>query len=221
MTQSAALSSQIEEQNMGSATQTCDTQIFAEGFPITMHLRPVIEMTDDQFFEFCQLNRDLRIERTAQGELLIMPPTGGETGERNAEITMQLRLWAKRDGTGTTFDSSSGFVFPNGAIRSPDAAWTAHSRLATLTTEQKKKFLPLCPDFALELRSPTDSLVTLQAKMQEYLDNGTLLGWLIDSEQRRVYVYRPQTLVEILENPETVSGDPVLPGFTLDLREIW
>src|SRR4051794_1548103 len=221
MTQSAASSSQIEEQNMGSATHTSDAQIFAEGFPITMHLRPVIEMTDEQFFEFCQINRDLRIERTAQRELSIMPPTGGETEERNAEITMQLRLWAKRDGTGTTFDSSSGFVFPNGAIRSPDAAWTAHSRLATLTTEQKKKFLPLCPDFVLELRSPTDSLMTLQAKMQEYLDNGTRLGWLIDPEQRRVYVYRPQTPVEILENPETVSGDRVLPGFTLDLREIW
>ncbi len=206
---------------MDPAVHTSDAQIFAEGFPITMHLRPVVEMTDDQFFEFCQINRDLRIERTAQGELLIMPPTGGETGERNAEIALQLRLWAKRDGTGSTFDSSSGFALPNGATRSPDAAWITHSRLATLTAEQRKKFLPLCPDFALELRSPTDSLTALQAKMQEYLDNGARLGWLIDTEQRRVYVYRPQTPVEISENPETISGDPLLSGFTLDLREIW
>ena len=221
MTQSAASALQTERQNLDPTVHTSDTQIFAEGFPIVMYLRPVIELTDDQFFEFCQINRDLRIERTAQGELLIMPPTGGETGERNAEITMQLRLWAKQDGTGATFDSSTGFVLPNEAARSPDAAWVARSRLTALTAEQRKKFLPLCPDFALELRSPTDSLTAVQAKMQEYLDTGARLGWLIDPEQRRVYVYRPQTPVEILENPEAVSGDPILPGFTLDLREIW
>src|SRR6266498_4117591 len=147
MTQSAASSPQIEEQTMVSTVATSDAQIFTEGFPITVYLRPVVELTDDQFFEFCQINRDLRIERTAQGELLIMPPTGGETGERNAEISMQLRLWAKRDGTGTTFDSSSGFVLPNGATRSPDAAWITRSRLTALSAEQRKKFLPLCPDF--------------------------------------------------------------------------
>ncbi|MBI3798530.1 MAG: Uma2 family endonuclease [Deltaproteobacteria bacterium] len=206
---------------MVSTAATSDAQIFTEGFPITVYLRPVVELTDDQFFEFCQINRDLRIERTARGELLIMPPTGWETSGDNAEITMQLRVWAKRDGTGTSTDSSGGFKLPNGATRSPDAAWITHSRLAALTAEQRKKFLPLCPDFALELRSPTDSLTALQAKMQEYLDNGARLGWLIDPEQRRVYVYRPQTPIEILENPETVSGDPVLPGFILDLREIW
>ena len=221
MTQSAASLPQTEEQNMDSAVPTSNAQILAEGFPIIMYLRPVVEMTDDQFFEFCQINRDLRIERAAQGELLIMPPTGGETGERNAEISMQLRLWAKRDGTGTTFDSSSGFILPNGATRSPDAAWITRSRLTALSAEQRKKFLPLCPDFVVELRSPTDNLTALQAKMQEYLDNGAQLGWLIDPEQRRVYVYRPQIPAEILENPETISGDPILSGFTLDLREIW
>ncbi len=221
MTQSVASLPQTEEQNMDSAVHTSNAQILAEGFPLIMHLRPVVEMTDDQFFEFCQINRDLRIERAAQGELLIMPPTGGETGERNAEISLQLRLWAKRDGTGTTFDSSSGFILPNGATRSPDAAWITRSRLTALSAEQRKKFLPLCPDFVVKLRSPTDNLTALQAKMQEYLDNGLRLGWLIDPEQQRVYVYRPQTPAEILENPETISGDPILSGFTLDLREIW
>lgn len=200
---------------------TNDAQVFADGLPLIVRLRPVIEMTDDQFFEFCQINRELRIERTAQGELLIMPPTGWKTSERNAEITMQLRIWAKQDGTGIATDSSAGFKLPNGADRSPDAAWIRSERLATLTPEQKEKFLPLCPDFVTELRSPTDSLTALQAKMQEYLDNGAQLGWLIDPLQRRVYVYRPEAVVEILDNPETISGDPVLPGFTLDLREIW
>lgn len=193
----------------------------AENFPLIVHLQPVLDLTDDQLYEFCQINRDLRIERTAQGELVIMPPAGWETSERNAEITMQLRMWAKRDGTGATCDSSGGFVLPNQAVRSPDAAWVKHSRLTALTAEQKKKFLPLCPDFVLELRSPADSLGVLQAKMLEYLDNGAQLGWLIDPEQRRVYGYRPQAPVECLEKPDTVSGDPVLPGFILDLRAIW
>lgn len=189
--------------------------------PLIVHLRPVLELSDDQLYEFAQINRDLRIERNAQGELIIMPPTGGETGERNAEITMQLRLWAKSDGTGATFDSSTGFRLPNGAVRSPDASWVRHSRLAKLGREEKKKFIPLCPDFVIELRSATDSLSILQGKMQEYLDNGAQLGLLLDPEQRRVYVYRPETPVEELESPETISGEPVLTGFVLDLREVW
>jgi len=198
-----------------------NTQVFDDGSPLIVYLRPVLELTDDQFFALCQLNRDLRIERTARGELVIMPPTGWKTGERNAEITLQLRTWAKQDGTGVVTDSSAGFKLPNGADRSPDGAWIRHERLVTLTPEQQEKFLPLCPDFVIELRSPTDSLTLLLAKMQEYLDNGVRLGWLIDPIQRRVYVYRPQLPIEILENPDTVSGDPVLPGFTLDLCEIW
>jgi Uma2 family endonuclease len=189
--------------------------------PLIVQLRPIVDMTEDQFFEFCQINRDLRIERSAQGELILMPPEGGETGDRDAEITMQLRQWAKRDGTGTTFGSSTGFRLPNSAVRAPDAAWVRKSRLKKLTAEQKKKFLPLCPDFAIELRSPTDSLRTLQDKMQEYLDNGLRLGWLIDPDQKRVYIYRAQTTIEQLERPETVSGDPLLVGFVLDLREVW
>ncbi|MBI3304230.1 MAG: Uma2 family endonuclease [Deltaproteobacteria bacterium] len=206
---------------MNTSVHPNDTQVFADGLSLIVHLRPVLDLTDDQFYEFCQINRDLRIERTAQGELVIMPPAGWETGRRNAEITIQLGTWTKGDGTGVATDSSAGFKLPNGATRSPDAAWVTQVRLAALTQEQREKFLPLCPDFVLELRSPTDSLVLLQAKMQEYLDNGARLGFLIDPEHKRVYVYRPQTPVEILENPDTISGDPVLSGFILDLRAIW
>ena len=147
-----------------------------------------------------------------------MPPTGGDTSELNAEITMQLRLWAKRDGSGTTFDSSGGFLLPNSAVRSPDAAWLKKERLAELSAEQKMKFIPLCPDFVIELCSPSDSLNALQDKMREYIDNGVQLGWLVDPAYKRVYIYRPQTPVEELQNPETVSDDPLLPGFALNLR---
>jgi len=189
--------------------------------PLIVRLEPVLHMTEDEFFEFCQINRDLRIERNAQGEVILMPPAGGGTGQRNAELTMQLRLWAKQDGEGTTFDSSTGYRLPNGAVRSPDASWVRHARLNALSPEQREKFLPLCPDFVIELRSPTDRLSALQEKMQEYLDNGARLGWLIDPAQRRVYVYRPQAPVQTLEDPEAISGDPVLAGFALNLREVW
>jgi Uma2 family endonuclease len=192
-----------------------------EQAPLIIHLRPVIELTDDQFFEFCQINRDLRIERTAEGDLLIMPPEGGETGHRSILLGMFLTQWALQDGTGVTFGSSTGFNLPNGATRAPDAAWVRRSRLATLTTDQKQKFLPLCPDFVVEIRSPSDRLSIAQAKMQEYLDNGAPLGWLIDPQSRHVYVYRPNRPVERLENPATLAGNPILPGFVLDLQKIW
>jgi Uma2 family endonuclease len=188
---------------------------------ITLQLRPVIELTDDQFFEFCQLNRDLRIERTAEGELEIMPPAGWKTSARNSQIVFQLQLWAKQDGRGVVTDSSGGFTLPNSAVRVPDAAWTERSRTEALPEEQQERFIPLCPDFVIELRSPTDRLSVLQRKMQEYLANGAQLGWLLVPQVRRVYVYRPYQPVEILENPETLAGDPLLPGFVLDLREIW
>lgn len=189
--------------------------------PLIVHLQPVLDLSDEQLFEFAGINRDLRIERNAQGELIIMPPTGGETGRRNAEITIQLGVWAKRDGRGATFDSSTGFRLSNGAVRSPDASWVARSRLANISDEEKQKFIPLSPDFVIELRSVTDSLSLLREKMQEYLDNGTQLGLLLDPEQRRVYVYRAGAEVEELIGPESVSGEPLLPGFVLDLREIW
>jgi Uma2 family endonuclease len=188
---------------------------------LLVHLRPVIELTEDQFFEFCQINQDLRIERTAEGDLVIMPPEGGETGNRNAVLVTFLTQWALQDGTGVTFGSSTGFILPNGAMRAPDAAWVRRSRLATLTADQKQKFLPLCPDFVAEIRSPTDRLSTLQEKMQEYLDNGVQLGWLIDLPSRTVNVYRPNRAVERLEHSATLTGDAVLPGFSLDLHFIW
>jgi Uma2 family endonuclease len=192
-----------------------------EVHPVVLRLTPVINLTDDQLFELCQLNRDWRIEYTAQGELIVMPPTGGETGSQNSEITFQVQSWTRGDQTGIAFDSSTGFKLPNGATRSPDAAWVRRSRLAGLTREQKQKFLPLCPDFVIELRSPTDNLQAVLVKMQEYLDNGAQLGWLLDPQTRRVRVYRPQRPPEILEAPSSVSADPVLPGFVLNLRKIW
>jgi len=194
------------------------TQVESAG--VTLHLRPVIEITDDQLFELCQINQELWIERTAEGDLVIMPPEGWETGSRGANVVTLLTQWAWQDGTGITSGSSTGFILPNGAMRAPDAAWVLRSRLTELTAEQKQKFLPLCPDFVVEIRSPSDRLATVQAKMQEYLDNGAQLGWLIDPPNRQVYVYRPNHPVECLDNPATVSGDPVLPGFLLDFQKI-
>jgi Uma2 family endonuclease len=197
------------------------TLINTEERPLRLRLGPLLDMTNDQLYELCQLNPELRIERTAQGELLITPSTGGETSKRNLDLIVAVGTWAKHEGSGIAFDSSGGFILPNSSLRSPDVAWVRRSRLETLTAEQKKKFIPLCPDFVAELRSPTDSLSALQAKMQEYLDNGARLGWLIDPEDRRVYIYRPNGAIECLENPAELPGDPVLPGFVLDLREFW
>jgi len=188
---------------------------------LTIHLSPAVALTDDQFFELCQINSDLRLERNAKGDIIVMPPTGGETGNRNTSITGQLYSWSKRDGSGAVFDSSAGFKLPNGADRSPDAAWLSRERLAQLTPEQKKKFVPLCPDFLVELLSPTDSIAATRAKMAEYIENGARLGWLIDPEARRVFVYRPGAPIEELKDPTHVSGDPELPGLTLDLQDIW
>jgi Uma2 family endonuclease len=192
-----------------------------EIIPMLVQLRLVVEMTDDQFFEFCQINRDWRIERTAHGDLVIMPPTGAETDERNFNLIVQLGNWVQKDGTGVGFGSSGGFTLPNGAVKSPDAAWIERSRWEAIPLEQRKKFAPICPDFVIELRSETDSLKRLQEKMQEYIDNGASLGWLIDRTQRKVYVYRPSTAVEELDNPSTVIGDPLLSEFVLDLSRIW
>lgn len=188
---------------------------------VMLRIRPAIEVSDDEFFALCQLNRDLRFERTSQGDIIIMAPTGAETGNRNADITRQLGNWAKQDGTGAFFDSSTGFKLPNGADRSPDAAWIRRSILAKLTAEEKEKFPPVCPDFVIELLSPTDTLTLTQAKMDEYIENGAQLGWLIDPEVRQVLVYRPRQAVVVLENVAEIAADPELPGFVLDLREIW
>jgi Uma2 family endonuclease len=178
-------------------------------------------MTEEQFYEFCLANRDLRIERTASGEVIVMPPAFSDTGNRNFNIAAQLWNWAERDGTGLGFDSSSGFTLPNGATRSPDAAWIKLERWNALTEQQKASFAPICPDFVIELRSASDTLSSLQKKMEEYIANGTVLGWLIDRKNRKVYIYRPHQELEILNAPETISGDPELLGLELVMAKIW
>jgi Uma2 family endonuclease len=180
-----------------------------------------VRLTDEQFYQLCQDNEDLRLELTAEGDLIIMPPTGGITGSRNADATTQLTIWAKKDGTGLSFDSSTMFILPDGAKRSPDASWVSRERWDALSDEGREKFVPLCPDFVLELRSSSDNLSFLQDKMDEYISNGAGLGFLLDPKGKQVYVYRPGQPVESLDNPRTVSGDPVLPGFVLDLKDIW
>jgi Uma2 family endonuclease len=189
--------------------------------PLVLRFPPALDMTDDQFFGFCQLNDDLRLERTAEGDIVIMPPTGAETSNTNSDITMQLGVWAKKHGKGVVFDSSCGFRLPNGATRSPDAAWVSRPRLTEFSAEEKKKFLPLCPNFVIELRSPSDRLSDLKTKMEEYRENGALLGWLIDPIERQVHLYRPGRSAEQLDKPGSISADPELPGFVLDLAEIW
>ncbi len=164
------------------------------------------KFTDDEFWQFCRRNDGMQIEMTKEGDVIIMPPTGSETGNRNAEITMQLRLWAKKDERGKSYDSSTGFKLPDGATVSPDASWVLNERLEKFTAKQREKFLPLCPDFVLELRSASDSLKDLQQKIQEYVENGARLGWLIDPKAKKVHVYRPNTETEILDNPKIVSG---------------
>jgi Uma2 family endonuclease len=186
--------------------------------PSTLELK--IELTDEQFFQLCQNNRDLRFERTANGGLLIMPPTGGETSNRNARLTQRLMNWADTNELGIAFDSNGGFKLPNGADRAPDASWVKIERWNALTPEQRQKFLPLCPDFVVELRSPTDSLKATREKMQEYIDNGARLGWLIDQKNKRVEIYSQGQDVEILQSPTTLLGEDVLPGFVLDLNGI-
>ena len=199
-------------------TRTADP---TEVLPIVLRLSPLIELTEEQFAEFCSLNRDLHIERTATGELEIMAPAFSETGNRHSKIAYQLEGWTRRDGSGLAFAPPAGFTLPNGAIREPDASWISRSRLEALTPEQRSGFYNICPDFVIELRSDTDRLSVLQAKMQEYMDNGARLGLLIDPLDKRVYIYRPDREVESLDNPETVSADPILPSFTLDLKEVW
>ena len=187
-----------------------------------LQMPPSLKMTEEQFFEFCQINRDLRIETNKFGELLIMSPTGSETGNREGNTFGQLWVWSEEDGTGIVFSSSAGFTLSTGAKKSPDASWIKLERWQSLSQEEKERFAPICPDFVIELMSPSDSLKTLQAKMEEYMAEPEIkLGWLIDRKERKVYIYRPGMLTECLENPESVSGEPVLPGFVLNMSKVW
>jgi Uma2 family endonuclease len=188
--------------------------------PVKLNVQGVI-VSDEQFELLCRENRELRLELTARKELIIMPPTGSKTGWRNSNVNSDLVVWARIDGTGIVFDSSSLFTLPNGAKRSPDASWVRRERWDALSDTEQDGFAPLCPDFVVELRSRTDRLSDLQEKMQEYIDNGARLGWLIDPVEKRMHIYRPGQAVEVLNDPVTVSGDPVLPGFVLNVRELW
>ena len=188
---------------------------FGQSSPVVLHFGPILRKLDDrEFFEFCQLNRDLRIERTAEGDLLVMPPTGGETGHRNFVLYVLFAAWAEKDGSGIAFDSSTGFVLPNGALRSPDLAWLTRDRWNGLSKAERDGFIPLCPDFVVELRSRSDSILRLRAKMLEYTGNGARLGWLIDPDDRKVYVYDASGET-CLDDPQALDAGLVLPGFVL------
>ncbi|MFQ4135303.1 Uma2 family endonuclease [Nodosilinea sp. PGN35] len=187
---------------------------------LTLTLDPVVRLTRAQFYELCKVNHDIRLERSSTGDLILMPPTGWESGRQNSKLNLRVGTWAEQDGTGFVFDSSTGFSLPNGADRSPDVAWVEKTRIATLAPDPAR-FLPLAPDFVIELRSAADKLATLQHKMAEYRDCGVRLGWLIDPQEKRVEIYRLGRPTEYLSQPDQLSGEDVLPGFVLMLAEIW
>ena len=191
------------------------------GISLPPRLELKLKLTDEQFWQLCQKNDDLRFEATANGELIIMPPTGGTTSDRNSDLNFQLKAWSRQNNLGKVFDSNGGFQLPNGAKRAPDSSWLKMDHWNALTPEEQDNFLPLCPDFVVELMSPSDTLTATREKMAEYMANGAQLGWLINRKERQVEVYRQNQEVEILENPDTVSGENVLPGFVLDLSTIW
>ena len=195
------------------------TQIYCP--PLNLPSTLKLTISHEQFVQLAWVNQNLQLERTATGQLIVMPPTGSDTGNKNADILGQLWLWNRQTQLGQIFDSSSGFHLPNGADRSPDVSWISQDRWDTLTLEEKSGFAPLCPDFVLELRSKHDSLESLQQKMQEYQENGAKLGWLIDRNRKKVEIYRPKKSVEVQNSPDSLSGEDILPGFTLDLSEIW
>lgn len=187
----------------------------------TALLQEAARGSDKALLRLSSACRDLRFERTAGGKLQIMNPTGARTGNRNSRLTTALTIWADANGTGQPFDSSCGFKLPNGAVKSADCAWVVNERWDALSPIEQEEYAPLCPDFVIALRSPSDTLSELQDKLQEFIDNGARLGWLIDPQKRKVHVYRPGAPVEELADPESVSGDPVAPGFVLSLRTIW
>jgi len=188
---------------------------------VTINFDAIAQITDDQFYQLCRENPDVKFERNARGEIIVMSPTGGETGNSNFEIATDFGIWNRQAKLGVCFDSSTCFKLPNGANRSPDVSWIEQARWDALTAEQKQKFPPIAPDFVLELMSPTDSLKDTQGKMQEYMNNQVKLGWLINRKTRRVEIYRQGQEVEILECPTELSGEDILPGFVLNLQTVW
>ena len=188
---------------------------------LTLNLNSVIKLTRKQFYQLCRENPNLKLERNVQGELIIMPPTGGETGRSNSAVNAQIWLWNNQSQLGEVFDSSTGFSLPSGADRSPDVSWVKKSRWEALSKEQKEKFIPLCPDFVIEILSPNDSLKKTQQKMQEYIANGCRLGWLINRKRQEVDIYRPGQEVEVLISPQSVAGENILPGLVINLQQVW
>lgn len=188
---------------------------------LTLNINSIINLTKEQFYQLCEENPDLKLERNPQGELIIMPPTGGETGRSNVNLILQVASWNEQNQLGEVFDSSTGFTLPSGADRSPDVSWVEKSRWDALTKEQKERFIPLCPDFVIEILSPNDSLKKTQQKMQEYIDNGCSLGWLLNRKKQEVEIFRPGKDVEILSLPQTLSGESILPGLIVNLQKIW
>ena len=188
---------------------------------IPPHLIGLNHVTHEQFWELCVEYPDLRLELTSSGELIVMPPTGYSTGKRSFNLVYQVAAWAKRDGTGVGFGTDTGYTLPNGAIRGPDVSWMRREKADNVSKDEMDRFAHVCPDFVVELRSASDRLPPLMNKMDEYIENGASLGWLIDPKKRRVYVFKPGEEMVILENPTVVSGDPLLPGFKLEMEEIW
>jgi Uma2 family endonuclease len=188
-------------------------------FRIVLNVQSV-GLSDDQFLRLCSDNRDFRIEMSAQGELIIMPPPGSKTGRRGSRINQRLANWSDQDGRGVVFGTDTGFTLPNGAKRGPDASWISLERWNRIPEEQQEKLAPICPDFVIELRSPSDRLSDVQEKMEEYIANGARLGWLLDPFDNCVTIYRPGQPPERIGNPAILSGDPVLRGFLFDFREI-
>ncbi len=192
---------------------------------ITLHVPPTVALTNEQFYHLCVANEEWRIELTSEGELIIMSPTGGESGIRNSDLTIEVGLWNRQSQLGFVFDSSTIFILPNGAKRGPDVSWVSRERWLELSAENRRRFPPLCPDFIIELRSETDSLSQLQGKMREYIANGLRLGWLLDPKTPLVEIYRDNGEVEVLtfspDNPPNLSGESVLPGFILNLAVIF
>lgn len=188
---------------------------------LPLNIPPYLKVTQEQFAILAAANQEVQLELTATGELIIMPPTGGNTGKRNIDIEGQLWYWNRQTKLGVAFNSSTAFLLPNGAERSPDAAWVSQARWDSLKSEEKESFPPLCPDFAIELRSKSDNMQPLRQKMQEYINNGLRLGWLIDTKNQKVEIYRANRPVEVLDNPTSLSGEDVLPGFILDLQVVF
>jgi Uma2 family endonuclease len=197
-----------------------DTLALPTGLPTMLRFRPLYDMTPEEFYEFCRQNPDMRAELTAQGEVVFMSPSGGASGARNLLVAGALWQWAEKS-DGVAFDSSAGFILPNNAIRSPDASWVRRERLAKLSAEDYERFLPICPDFVVEIASPSDRMADLQAKLEEYMANGAQLGWLIDPPTRSITVYRPDETPQLLTAADSITADPVLPGFSLELRPVW